>query len=475
MPVTHGVAGSSPVRTASEAPSKMIRGGFSFPGNETPTKTPTGFSGSLGTMLKNMATATRKYKEPKIVRAKRGWFIKLPFLWPENHPSPNGKTHKVFEISGGVNRIHDLREREALLKAMLKELKSMLENGFDPFFEHEEQAFAGQIAEKKAEIQQIEQAEQHPHGHPAKEGWSLRDGMEKFIGNCRERNLAPKTIASYQSFINNITEWLTAWDLLETPCCEFDEFRVKEFLTEFYDEEDWSPRTYNNHIDFFITLFNRVQKLEKLEAKEKKLNREVKYVIDMSNIEPKRDNAEKNRYYTPTVQEQVKNEARKDSRLYNYIRWIYYSCMRPKEIRLLQVKHIDLKARQIKVTGPTGKTGERFVPICDELFDLIGELGIMKLPLNFHPFGRGGVPSEYSGNKDTFSEIYRPIKERLGLDDKYTLYGWKHTRVVNLLMAGFTDAEVMSLTGHLDYESFKAYKRSFKLDTTVMQGKTLEF
>src|SRR5690606_33201392 len=182
-----------------------------------------------------------------------------------------------------------------------------------------------------------------------------------------------------------------------------------------------------------------------------------------------------NRYYTPTVQEQVKNEARKAPRLYNYIRWIYYSCMRPKEIRLLQVKHIDLTASQIKVTGPTGKTGERFVPICDELYDLIRELGIMKLPLNFPAIGRGGITSEYSANKDTFSESYRPIKEKLGHDDKYALYGWKHARVVNLLMAGFTDAEVLSLTGHLDYESFKAYKRSFKLDSTPMQGKTVEF
>src|SRR5690606_26037761 len=134
----------------------------------------TGFSGGFGKMLKNMATATRKYKEPTIVRAKRGWFIKLPFQWPEKHPSPNGKSHKDFEISGGVNRIHDLREREALLQAMLKELKSMLESGFDPFFVNEEIAFEGQIEDKKTEVQEIEQAEQLQQGQPLKEGWTLK-------------------------------------------------------------------------------------------------------------------------------------------------------------------------------------------------------------------------------------------------------------------------------------------------------------
>ncbi|MGH2623981.1 MAG: ATP-binding protein, partial [Sphingobacterium sp.] len=36
-----------------------------------------------------------------------------------------------------------------------------------------------------------------------------------------------------------------------------------------------------------------------------------------------------------------------------------------------QIQHIDLKARQIKAIGPTAKIGDRFVPICDELYELI--------------------------------------------------------------------------------------------------------
>jgi hypothetical protein len=39
MPVTHGVAGSSPVRTAKKTLSKTIREGFSVSGNEIPDST----------------------------------------------------------------------------------------------------------------------------------------------------------------------------------------------------------------------------------------------------------------------------------------------------------------------------------------------------------------------------------------------------------------------------------------------------
>ena len=86
-----------------------------------------------------------------------------------------------------------------------------------------------------------------------------------------------------------------------------------------------------------------------------------------------------------------------------------------------------------------------------------------------------GVPSEEKATKDAFATRYRPIKEKLGLDDKYTLYGWKHTRVANLLVTGFTDAQVILLTDHNDYEGFKTYQREIKVDTTTVQGRTVEF
>src|SRR5690606_13440024 len=186
-----------------------------------------------------------------------------------------------------------------------------------------------------------------------------------------------------------------------------------DFLDTFYDEEGWTPRTYNNHARFLVTLFDRMKKLEKRE------NPNVVYKADVGDIELKKDRAEKNRYYSPMVAERVKHELTREVELFNYVKWIFYSCMRPREIRLLQVKHIDLNARQIKAIAPTAKTGDRYVPICDELFHLINEMGLTSLPLNFYVFGKHGQASECLSNKDAFRNKYKPIKEKLGLDDKY--------------------------------------------------------
>ena len=207
----------------------------------------------------------------------------------------------------------------------------------------------------------------------------------------------------------------------------------------------------------------------------KKVNNKVKYSIDLSDLELKKDRTEQNRYHSPLVAERIKKELVKDPNLYAYVKWIFYSCMRPREVRLLQINHIDIEARQVKAIAPTAKTGDRFIPICDELKELIISMGLLKLPLNYYVFGRDGQPAAEMIRMDYLSKRYKLIKKKLELDDKYTLYGWKYTRVVNLLMAGFSDNEVMSLTGHRDYKSFMTYKRELIVDTSAMKGKTIAF
>ncbi|MDF2478586.1 MAG: Site-specific recombinase XerD [Sphingobacterium sp.] len=113
--------------------------------------------------------------------------------------------------------------------------------------------------------------------------------------------------------------------------------------------------------------------------------------------------------------------------------------MRPKEIRFLKVQHIDLFSRQIKVPGPNGKPGDRLVPICDELHELILEMGIDRADLNYFVFGKGQKISPEQVYEDYLRRRYQMIKEQLQLDHNYTLYSWKHTRVDSLITAGFDD------------------------------------
>lgn len=413
----------------------------------------------IGERIRRMAGGI-KYKDPKIVRAAKGWFVALYYEYPDQ-----AGEYKRFEISAGINYIHDLKEREKEAQILLKEVKRVLQAGFDPFMTPLENEITESITRQIEAIKEVEEAKTE-----AERGWTITEGIKQFQEYCTKKNLSHNTIRTYDTFINNLTGWLEETEQTELIASELTEDTIFEFVNQQFDEEEWSPRTYNNHLKFFYTLFSRMEKLEK------KLNKTIKYHIDLEDIELKKDRAEKNRYYSPVVAQKVKRELAKNESLYNYVKWIFYSCMRPREIRLLQINHIDIEARQIKAIAPTAKTGDRFIPICDELLDLIKSMKLMKYPLNYFVFGgKDGRPAKEKLSRDLFTNGYKLIKDKLGLDNKYTLYGWKHTRVVNLLMAGFTDNEVMSLTGHSDYKSFMAYKRELMVDTSAMKGKTIEF
>jgi len=400
-------------------------------------------------MLLNMGIKPL-YKEPKIIRAARGWFIALYYL------KPDGSGFKRFEFSGGINYIKDLKERERQIQQMLKYLKKELNRGFNPFFPDLEERYKAAIEEKKESISKSERKSDR---------WTLEQGLKVYMDHCREKNLSENTLKTYGTYIENFQTWLSENNLLSMTCDLVDENLVRRFLND--SDGVWLPRTYNNHLAFLRRFFDKLAKLEKKE------HPTVKYVADLSDIEDKLTRAEKNRYYSANVAERVKKELDKDDAMYNYVKWIFYSCMRPREIRHLQIKHIDLGVRQIKVPAPTAKTGDRFVPICDELLEMILEMDLDRFPLDYYVFGDKGKIGEEIASRDYYAKRYKPIKERLGLDDKYTLYGWKHTRVVNLVLAGFTDNEIMTLTGHSDYKSYQAYKRDLMVDSSKMKGKTI--
>lgn len=398
------------------------------------------------------------YKLPTIVRPKDGkWFVKYFYEIPDRPGE-----FKEFRVKDGVNYHHDPEQKEIEIQSLRDDIAWSLEHdNYNPF--KHERSVSSQIKEKKQKITKDAEAPKN---------WTLKQGIDAFMDYCRWKELSPNTIRSYQSFLNNFTEWLADTKKLDKPAFEYLETDYIEFADTYYDAEDWSPRTYNNHVSFMITLFSRMQILEK------KNNRTLQYQINTADVEYKVDKAEKNRAYSGIVAERVKKELSKPkyAKLNQFIQFIYLSCMRPKEIRLLQIQHIDIQNRQIKVTAPTGKTGDRFVPISNELEKLLIELDFQKLPLNYYLFGKGGKPGEITSGRTWFSDKYKLIKQDLGLDIHiYTMYGWKHTRVLSLIGAGFKDEDIMKLTGHRDYQSYLAYRRDLVVENSVMTGKTMEW
>lgn len=409
------------------------------------------------------------YKAPTIIRCKDGdWYIQYYY---ENPQAP-GKW-EPFKVRDGLNYIKDPILKELEYRDLRTDVEDWLKEGNSPFdaqAETDDQALA-QITE---ELKLIEAA--------GVKFFTLADACIKFMDYCRWKNLSERTITGYQTFVNAFNEWINSTATSDFEARKYNRKHLLTFLNVYNDQEDWTARTYNNYLDFFQTFFTRVHKIEKEELLEHDID--VVYRMDLTDVERKNDTAEKNRAYTPQVAELVRNELRKngDQNLIDFVEWIFHSCMRPKEIQLLKVQHINVQTRQIKVIGPTGKTGERTVPISHELEQLIKSRNLLKGNPNNYVFGNSGAPGVIAFNKNYFATRYLKVKDTLGLDRNYTMYGWKHTAVIMMILAGFTDEEIMLRTGHRDIESFKAYKRDLllfietnNLDMKRMQGKTVSF
>ena len=66
--------------------------------------------------------------------------------------------------------------------------------------------------------------------------------------------------------------------------------------------------------------------------------------------------------------------------LYQFSRFIYYSCMRPDaELRLLKVGDIDLHRRLIQVPSGNSKWNKtQYIPIDDEFFNILMDMNLEK-------------------------------------------------------------------------------------------------
>ncbi|WP_313418848.1 tyrosine-type recombinase/integrase [Sphingobacterium multivorum] len=392
------------------------------------------------------------YKLPTIVRGKKYWHVAYFFEVP-NAP---GK-FKKFQVKDGINYTKDLDQREIEIRQLRDDVELALKNGFNPFLP--------QITVDR-QLKRVEEEIADEKSKSKTQLWSIKKGEEEFTKYGVKKNLSAETMRKYKSYFSVFNQWIDKNDLKDISLSKLSEDHITDFLDQSFEDYSWSPRTYNNYLNFLSTFFTRVLSLEK------RKNKEVEYSIDFDFLELKNSRAEKNKYYTESVANLIKKEIDKDIELNRYVRWIFYSCMRPNEIRHLKIERIDFNARQIKIDG---KTGFRFVPICDELLLLMKEMELEESKIDNFVFGKGGKPSPEMVHSDYFRDRYRPIKIKHNLDMNYTLYSWKHTRVVSLIAAGFDDNQVMTLTGHRDRAGFEAYKRELVIDNTIMKGKTITF
>lgn len=156
-----------------------------------------------------------------------------------------------------------------------------------------------------------------------------------------------------------------------------------------------------------------------------------------------------------------------DPQLLLFIYFIYFTLGRPKEIRLIKVGHIEIDLHRIKFDGDAAKTNqEKFVGISPAFEKIIRESGILSYPAEHYVFSRSGHPNIKPAGTNYFSKRLRPyIKKFKELNDRYTLYSFKHTGAIRLYLASKDIELIRKQCRHQDLSQTHTYLQQLGLFT----------
>ncbi len=372
------------------------------------------------------------YKPPKLKKTKGRWYIEFWYRVPEELKHIFPEKWRRFRDFRDLNRYKSDDYANRLLQAWADQL----ENGYNPF------------AEKLKYFVQ-----------PSEDNvWSLNSGLDFFMEYCRDKKLRPNTIRSYKTLITMLKEYFTKDNRLYEPVNTYTKEDLKQFIKN--SKTTWTNFTTNNYVTYLKVIFNWFEKEDVIAKSPAKALESLPVTV------------RKHKYYSDAIATKLKDVIlNRDPELFEFLQMIYYCALRPKELRLLQFKHILFDRKLLFVPADISKNkSDDYIPLGEDELEMLDSR--MK--------GKGIDDYIFGGSKprsvNYFAGHYKPFKEKFNLDDDYTLYSWKHVRAIHLAQAGADPYQIMRLMRHSSLEITMKYLRELGLqDFSELHLKTKKF
>ena len=366
-----------------------------------------------GKEVKLVPKGSTKAKE----QAKLTWYIDFNF-----YNSSTGMMQRVRKTNNG-NRIKDPIEKLDLFTELLASYKELLSGGWDPFNERSNDKL-------KKSIVSI----------------TLKEAKDKFDGYHQTKGTRKKSLQTYTSKLNFFTEYWGA----DKKVNELGEYEVIQFLNEYERSKKWTGVTYNT-ARIVLNNFFRFLKINKYI--------EVNPVTD---VETRRElKTELHQVLTPADLTKVLNWLEKhDPYALLFVRMIYYTCIRPKELRYLQLKHIDLLNNTITVPATVAKNKKAMpVHIDPSLRKELVNLTLHDYPEDYYLFGSTDniVGPHRIGENTPYNRFHKCLLETGLLNKNYTLYSIKHLSNVKKANAGWTIGSISAANRHSSVSETETY------------------
>lgn len=285
---------------------------------------------------------------------------------------------------------------------------------------------------------------------------SISDAFHKIL-EVKEKNLRLKTFQKLKSisniFIKFIRPKLYLHQLEPTDIIAYSDY--------LFTKRGIASVSRNDHIEKLKSLFNEMIAREWMETNPcEKIKKSIT------------TQSSKNKAFSQEQRKLILSKA--DPQLTLTIKFIYYCFMRPNEVRLMKVEHIDLKTKKIFIPPNVAKNRKaQYVSIPKPLYDVLLELELSDCNGEHHLIGKTHFkdknqsiePSETPFSTNIMSKRHRNILKKIDLFDKdYTLYSWKHTGVVTAYKSGVDIKTIQYQCRHHSIQITDTYLKSLGLE-----------
>lgn len=385
------------------------------------------------------------WRTPKIIRGKR-WYVSYYYKVPGELQHLYPRKWERFRVFEEINIIKTDEYAQLLRDA----IEIALTDGYSPFED------------------QLQELKQKAAGVAQPKEWTIQQALNYFKQEWADRGLEPATLTRYESVADRFNSWLSKAGLQFTPAENITIKHIEAELKYYKKENEWSNRTYNNELDFLSTIFTFL------------LKKKIVKDNPCTDVDKQKSASKKHRYYDAKLFTKIKEVMLKEDEYLHFVcETIYSTCIRSeKELKSLQVKNIFPETNQVFISAGGSKTNtDRYIPVPSWWMNKVKEKGILNYPGDYYVFGTHREPSVKPFGKERFSKRFRKVREKMGLSGEWTIYGFKHTRVVHMKKDGAKDDEIMSVTGHTDFTSYAKYLRDLgvDVDSAAVEAKTREF
>jgi integrase len=380
-----------------------------------------------------------KFSNPKLNKNNpRHWYIFYSFRVPEELLKPESRTTKRFKVYAGINRVADaerMPEAMLIMKALLRALKN---GSYNPF--------------------QNELNEYYKLKEPDRKTIICSDVLREFITSRVNRKLDRASIVAYQGTV----DWLKS-GINTISAGQLRHIDLSRTLDKISVERSWSATTINKEWGYVFTILNWMETED--------------YIVKnpcRGKVTKLRTHKTHHRWYDKATAVRVKSEIRESKTpwMINVCQFVYEILIRSKEeLRSIKVGDIDFELRRVNFRKEwTKNSSDQSRDYSEAFHALVLKMGLDKLDKNLYVFSTGGKPGHKMCGHNTFSRAWAAIRTDLKISEDYTVYGWKHTRVVHEMMKGTNGYDISHLARHSSVQTTDDYKRDYDITLNRVYG-----